>query len=68
LKLNGTRKILLYRDVNLLDKYLHTIKKNTRALLLEVGLVAIFEKAKHMYMTGKQNTGQNDKIILDNIL
>lgn len=51
-----------------MDKYVYTIKKSTGALLLEVGLVANVEEAKHMYMSGKQSTGQYDKIILDNIL
>jgi uncharacterized membrane protein len=68
LKLNGTQKILFYADVNLLDKYVYATKKNTGALLLEVGLIANFDKAKHMYMSGKQDTGQNDKIILNSIL
>jgi len=68
LKLNGTQRILFYADFNLLDKYVYTIKKSTGALLLEVGLVANVEEAKHMYMSGKQSTGQYDKIILDNIL
>ena len=58
----------LTTNVNLLDKHIFTIKKNTGALLLEVGLVANFEKAKHIYMSGKQNTGRKDKILVDNIL
>jgi len=61
LKLNGTQKILFYTDVNLLYKYIYTIKKNTGALLLEVGLVANFEKVKHTYMSGKQKAGRMTK-------
>jgi hypothetical protein len=68
LKLNGTQKILFYTDVNLLDRYIYTTNKTTGALLLEVGLRANFERAKNMYMSGKQNTGQNYKIILNSIL
>jgi hypothetical protein len=51
-----------------LDKHVYIIKKNTGVLLLEVGLVAYFEKAKRMYISGKQNKEQNDEIILGNIL
>jgi hypothetical protein len=42
----------------------YTLLKNTRALLFELGLVVNLEKAKHIYMSGKQNTGQNDKLML----
>lgn len=51
-----------------MDKHVYIIKKNTGVLLLEVGLVAYFEKAKRMYISGKQNKEQNDEIILGNIL
>jgi hypothetical protein len=52
--------------VNLLDKNLHTIKKNTEALSLDVSLVANVERTKYIFTSREYNTGQNDKIMIDN--
>jgi len=51
LKLNGTHQLLVYADdVNLLGGRLHTIKENTKALVVtskEVGLEVNADKTKY---------------------
>jgi hypothetical protein len=55
LKLNGTHQLLVYADdVNMLDGSIHTIRKNTEALLIagkEIGLDVNAEKAKYMVLS-----------------
>jgi hypothetical protein len=50
LEINGTNQLLVYaNDINILDKSIHTIKKNTDALVVtskEIGLKANAEKTK----------------------
>jgi hypothetical protein len=50
--LNGTHQLLAYADdVNLLKDNIHTIKKNTEALIdvsKEIGLERNIEKTKYM--------------------
>jgi hypothetical protein len=48
---------------------IHTIRKNTEALLIaskEIGLKANAEKTKYMVMSQDQNAGQNGNIQIGN--
>jgi len=55
LKLNGTHQLLFYfDDVNILGRHMHTIKKNTDALLVagkESGLEVNTVKTKYIVMS-----------------
>jgi len=55
LKLNGTHQLLVYADdVNILGGSIHTIEKNTEALVVahkEIGLEVYAEKTKYMIMS-----------------
>jgi hypothetical protein len=60
LKLNVTLHLLVCADENLLGKNLHTIKKNTEALLVagrELDVEVIAERTEYMFMPCEQNTG-----------
>jgi hypothetical protein len=65
LKLNATHQLLVYADdVNILGGTIHTIRKNTQALLIaskEIGLEVNAEKTKYTYMvmSRDQNARQN---------
>jgi hypothetical protein len=63
LELNGTHQLLIYGDdVNILDKNIYTIKKNTEAqtdTVKGVGLEANPEKTTCMFMLHHQNSGKN---------
>jgi len=62
LKLNGSYECLVYADdVNTLGGSVHTIKKNTEALLVhskEIGLKVNADKTKYMAMSRDQNARQ----------
>jgi hypothetical protein len=62
LKLNGTDNLLAYPDdVSILGGSIHTVDKNTDALLVvskEIGLDVNIEKTKYMIMSRNQNAGQ----------
>jgi len=55
LKLNGTHQFLVYADyVNIMDKSLYTIKKNTNPLVVaskDNGLEVNADKTKYMVMS-----------------
>jgi hypothetical protein len=70
LKLNGTHQLLVYADDgNILGGSVHSIKKNTEALLVaskETGLEVNAEKTKYIVMSRDQNVGQNHNRKTDN--
>jgi hypothetical protein len=61
LKLNGAIQHLFYADdVNILGGRVHTIKKNTEALVFagkEIGLELEAERTKYMVMSREKNAG-----------
>jgi hypothetical protein len=69
--LNGTYQLLVYADgVNKLGWSIHTIRKNTDALLIaskEIGLEVNAEKTKYMVMSRDQNAGQNGYIQINRL-
>ena len=66
LKLNGTHKLLVHADdVNVLGGSVHTLKKNTEALLVaskETGLKVNAHKTKYMFVSRDKNAGRNQNI------
>jgi hypothetical protein len=61
LKLNGTHQLLVYADnVNISDGSIHTMKKNTEALVFastEIGPEVNADKTKYMVMSQDQYEG-----------
>ena len=60
IKLNGTNQLLVYADDNILGGSVHTIRKNTEALLVcskEIGLEVNADKTKYIFMSRDQNAG-----------
>ena len=70
LKLNSTHQLLVYADdIKILGESLHTIKKNTKALVVaskEIVLEVNVENSKHMDTCQAQNAGQYHKVKTDN--
>ena len=70
LKSNGKHKLLVCADyVNILDRRVYTIKKNTEALLVrskEYRLEVNADKNKYMVMARDQNVGRSQNIKIDN--
>jgi hypothetical protein len=60
LKLNGTHRLLVYDNVNILGRRVHTIKKNTDYLVVpskEIGLEVNADNVKYTVMSRDQNAG-----------
>jgi len=72
LKLNGARQLLFYADdVNILSRSVHTIKKNTEALVVankEAGIEVNADKTKYTVMSRDQNAGRSHSIQNDNTM
>jgi uncharacterized protein YbcV (DUF1398 family) len=72
LKLSGTNQLaVMLVIVNILGGNIHTIRKNTEALVItskEMGLEVNAEKTKYMVMCRDQNAGQNGYIQIGNKL
>jgi len=71
LKLNGTHQFLVYTHyVNILGGSVHTVEKNTEALLVvaskEIGLEVNTDKTEYSVMSRDQNAGQSQNIKIDN--
>jgi hypothetical protein len=70
LKSSGTYQLLVYTgDVNMLGGSLHTLRKNTEALVvasMETGLEVNAAKTKYMVMSRNQNAGRSYNIKTDN--
>ena len=70
MKLNGTYQLLVYADdVNILGGSVHTIRKNTEALVVackETGLEVNADNTKYMVMSRDQNAGPSHNIKIDN--
>jgi len=70
LKFNGTHQLLAYADdVNILRERVHTIKKNTEAVVVggkEIGLDVNADKTKHVVMSRDQSEGRSHSIKTDN--
>ena len=69
MKLNGTHKFLAYADdVNILGGSVHTVKKNTQALVVaskKIRPAVYADKTKYMVMYGDQNAGKSHSMKTD---
>ena len=71
MKLNGTHQLLVYAHyVNILGGSVHTVEKNTEALVVvaskEIGLEVNADKTEYSVTSRDQNAGQSHNIKIDN--
>ena len=70
MKLNGAHQLLVYdHDVNIFGGSIHTIKKNSEAIVVarkETGLEVNADKTKYMVMSQDQNAGRSHNINIEN--
>ena len=70
LKLNGTHQLFVYADdVNIMGGSVHTIQKNTEAVVVarkEIWLEVNADKTKNIVMSWDQNAGRSHNIKIDN--
>jgi hypothetical protein len=69
LELSGSHQLLVHSDINILGGSVHTIKKNTEAILVackETGLDVNADNTKYMVMSPYQNSGRSHRIKTDN--
>jgi hypothetical protein len=70
LELGGTHQILVFADsVNMLGGSVHTMRKNTRTLVVaskEIGLEVNADKTKYIVLSQDQNAGRSNKLNIDN--
>ena len=69
MKLHGTHQILVYADDIILGESVHTVKKNTDAVISsskDSGLDVNADKTKYRVMSRDQNAGRNHNIKTDN--
>ena len=69
MKLNDTHQFLVYADLNILGRSIHTRKKNTEALVVaskEIGLEVNADKTKYMVTSQDQNAGHSHNMKTDN--
>ena len=69
IQLNGTHQLLTYAHDNISGGSIHTIKKNTEALLVcskQIGIEVNIDKTKYMVMSRDQNAGRSHNIKIYN--
>jgi hypothetical protein len=69
LKLNGTHKLLVYDEDNILGWSVHTTKENVETLVVaskETGLEVNADTTMYMVMSRDQNAGWSHDMTIDN--
>jgi hypothetical protein len=69
LELSGTHQFLVYADLNIFGRSVHTTKKSTEALVVaskEIRSEVNSDKTKYMVMSRDQNAGRSQNMKIDN--